>query len=503
MIIALVLVIAVLGFLCVHFFMGEGGLFRSIASTGESTLSTQTAAQDAKGKDVSNKIAVSAGTLRPDTVAADAELTLLDIDWTGKKEANYPLIITVSDESFPDNDGLSVYHCADGVWELLGTYLIENHSVSFQTDSLSPFAFQVISSRPTPTPAPTPEPTETPEPTATPEPTPEPIDYGLYDQIQPGEFVQVSAMELESSYIIALLDESELEEPAAAETEETEESEDAEETEDSESAEEDEGEAVTFFDAAEHGKTLTAQVLINYDGTKLATVEVEVVQGADGLYTITSPVTEGMLWTVETQEYYSFLVRASLTNNKKYLNIDSDKESIVLDENDGRTRWVYESVTPEGGSAFDTLTYRVDFTDYYIHGFEVVDTVSDEGTPTGSVFTVPVTTEKGEAKRLVLFQSRAAAPLSTDDANENGILIMTNTPEPITGIDATPAPTPTEAPSSYVAPVYYPTPTPAATSTNSNPGQEIVYTDPPSNTTAPVSGTDTEDPEPVSDTDAG
>ena len=149
-IIALALAIIVLGFLCIHFFLGDGGLLRS-TPTAENNLSTQASAQDVKGKNVSDKIAVSAGTLRPDTVAADAELTLLDIDWTGKKGANYPLIITVSDESFPDNDGLSVYHCADGVWELLGTYLIENHSVSFQADSLSPFAFQVISSTPEPT----------------------------------------------------------------------------------------------------------------------------------------------------------------------------------------------------------------------------------------------------------------------------------------------------------------------------------------------------------------
>ena len=178
LIIVLVLVVAALGFLCVRYFMGDGLDFdlmsflpsRSTAVVDE-TLPTKVAAQDAKGKDISSKVSVTAGTLRPDTVEPDADVTLMDISWAGRGEANYPLIVTVSDNSFPDNDGLSVYHFNGASWDLLGTYLIENHSVSFQADSLSPFAFQVISSQPTPTPEPTatPEPTETPVPTETPE----------------------------------------------------------------------------------------------------------------------------------------------------------------------------------------------------------------------------------------------------------------------------------------------------------------------------------------------
>lgn len=454
-IIALVVVIAILGILCVRYLLNGDGfdLFGSSSSaTVDSSLSTQVAAQDANGKNVTEKISVTAGTQRPDIADVNAELTLLNIDWAGKKDASFPMILTVSDQTFPNSDGLAVYHYANGLWELLGTYLIENHSVSFQTDSLSPFAFEVISSKPEPTA--TPAPTDTPAPTETPEPTPEPIDYGKYDAVQAGEFVQVDSLTVDGAYVIALID-----------TETTQNSEQSDST-------------VTLFDAVQSG-TLTATVLVNYDGTKLSGIELEITKGSDGRYTISDTVTEGMLWTAVTSEYYGDGNRFSLRNNAKFLNLDDSSKQIILNDNEVRTRWLAQTVTPDGSSkGFPSLTYRVDSTTYYIKSFLSTESADDEGTSTSTSFSAIVSSDDADAKQIVLFQLRTAIP--TTSPENTGLTILTNTPSAIEGLDATPQPTSTPDDSGTLTPV-----TPTAPPSAPTPTAPTVATDPPEITMTP------------------
>ncbi len=132
--------------------------------TAQAVGSTQvSAAYD--DRNMSGSISVSQGARRPVEIPEAANVVLLDINWTSKKEMTEPLYITVSDPGFPDGDGLAVYHCeSDGRWNLIGTYVIRDHAVTFLTESLSPFAFQVVSSAP--------EVSPTPVPTAIPSPAP-------------------------------------------------------------------------------------------------------------------------------------------------------------------------------------------------------------------------------------------------------------------------------------------------------------------------------------------
>ena len=410
LIVALVLVIAVLGVLCFKTFLNGRTGAKPAQTVG--TLSTQVAAQDAGGKDVSDKISVTQGTMRPDGVDADARLTLLDIEWTGKRAADMPLIITVSDKSFPDEDGLSVYHYTNGAWELIGTYLIVNNAVSFQVDSLSPFAFQVISSTPEPTP--TPEPTATPEPTVTPEPTATPyvIDYGKFDKVQADVFVQVDSLSEDGAYVIAFVDDPH---PGAT--------------------------GITFFDTADADEPIMATVLLNYDGETLKTVKVEVKKDADGKYSIEEPVVEGMLFTAAPAEKYYGTMRFALASQKKFLNLDEKNENVVLDDNDVRTRWLYESVKPADGTEIHTLDYRIDSDTFYITAMEMAAAVSGEGTEAGQAIRFTSAKDSKDAMALVIFQAKAAKEAETPV--NTGTLILTSTPAAAAGLDATPDPTAT------------------------------------------------------------
>lgn len=334
LIILLIVVIAVLGIFVLKSFLD---------STPEqvNNLPTQVKIQDASGKDVSNHLSLFPGTLRPDIAKPDAELILMEISLTGKAADNGPFILTVSNNDFPDNDGLAVYHCANGSWELVNTYLIANHSVSFQVDSLSPFAFEVISSNPEPTATPEPTPTVTPEPT----PEPEVVDYGKYNKIQHGEFAQADEMSENGAYVIALVN-------------------DPDALTDS---------AVTFFDpeaedAQQTEQPITATVLLNYSSKELRTVEVEVKKDTAGKYTLTGDVVDGMLWNVASADTVGGATRFSLVNNENFLNLDEKNENFIMDDNEVRTRWLYEEVKPgddDDFSAFTTLTYRVDSDAYY------------------------------------------------------------------------------------------------------------------------------------------
>ncbi len=358
LVIVLLLVIAVLGFLCYRTFMGGGSSGRASASTATSGISTSVAAQDASGRDVSSSIAITAGTERPDIADENADLILLDIDWSAKREPKTPLILTVSNPGFTNDDGLSVYHCADGVWELLGTYRIADHAVSFRTDSLSPFAFELISSSPTPTPAPTEEPAGTPEPTATPAPTAKPIDYGKYNHIQVGEFVETAELAADGAYIIVMLDEETAEQPAEdAEAPVTDGETDGADAADAEAdAEAPDGTAapegtaapdadVTYFDASDMAVTLTGTVLLNYNGKELHAIPAEIVRSATGVYAFTDPIVEGMIFTAVDSDNVNGAVRYALANNDMYLNLDESNENVILNDNETRTRWGFTAIT--------------------------------------------------------------------------------------------------------------------------------------------------------------
>ncbi len=391
LIIVLVLVIVVLGFLCLRSFLTD-------TAEPVNTLPTQVAVQDATGKDVSDKLSIYSGTLRPDIADDDADLILMEISLTGKAADNGPFIITVSNDAFPDDDGLAVYHCANGSWELVGTYLIANNSVSFQVSSLSPFAFEVISANPEPTP--TAEPTATPEPTQ--EPEEEPVDYGLYDTLVQGEFTQADAMTENGSYIIAVVND-----PDAADTESD----------------------VTFFDpdAAEEDaaeeEPITATVLLNYSGEELRTIEVEVEKDASGNYTIADDVVEGMLWTADSSDIVSGETRFALVNNENYLNLDDELENFVMDDNEVRTRWLYENVEPEDGDSFDefsTLSYWNDSVTYYASSMSMASETAEDPDTLESVVSELIrftaTDDPKQSLTFVLFtQNSVMYDLSSDE----------------------------------------------------------------------------------------
>lgn len=328
---------------------------------------TQVAVQDDRDRNVSGQITVLEGLMRPDTVDPNEELVLLDISWDSGKQANYPLKITVSDPSFPDGDGLAVHHYNEdgGAWELIGTYLIENHSVTFPASSLSPFAFQVISSEADAAPEATPEPTSTPEPTATPEPTPiGVVDYGTYTTAQNALFAQENDLDDDDVYVLALVAGLPQNEPEGSDSDDDGDEEAGDEVAigfvETEGEDTSDGEAATVS-----ANAITATVLLNKDGATLGTVEMGVSQTEDGVYYLTGPVTEGMLWTANA-DYYNGGTRYSLANNGRYLNTDDSGEHIVLDDNNVRTRWLYDSETLDDGSKIDVLTYRDNSTRYYI-----------------------------------------------------------------------------------------------------------------------------------------
>ena len=104
----LVLVLAALGFLLWQMFGASGG--SGTADIAPGIFTQVSAGYSDNGKNVSGNIAVTEGTQRPEDVPAEEDMVLLDISWTGKKALDEPLLITVSDPSFTNGDGLAVHH---------------------------------------------------------------------------------------------------------------------------------------------------------------------------------------------------------------------------------------------------------------------------------------------------------------------------------------------------------------------------------------------------------
>lgn len=458
LIIVLVIAVLVLAFLLVQYFfpdllpLGSLGSLRSKPAEPVTVLSTTVSAQDAEGRNVTDSLSITEGTVRPDIAEEDAELLLLNIDWAGKREANLPFIISVTNPAFQNDDGLAVYHQAEDGWELIGTYLIADNTVSFRTTSLSPFAFEVISSEPEPTP--TAEPTATPEPTVTPEPTATPyiIDYGFYSTVQGGTFEQADAIEEGGSYVIAIV-----EDPTA-----------------------DAGNGgVTFFDTGAAQEPIIAHVLLNYDGETMRTIDVKLSKNASGRYSILDPVVEGMLWTAVDSYQYSGVVRFAMANNEKYLNTDDKVENIIMNDNADRTRWYYDTITQKGENntekKISTLTYRENLYDeYYISAMNWAD---DSG------LTFSAVRDADSALPIVLFRMLQLS----EGEYFTGTVILTGTPDALSGLDATPDPnvTPSPTPDTHggaVIPVTNPPASATSTPVATNPPAP---TNPPEYTVAP------------------
>ena len=431
---AIAVVVIALAFLGVRFFLSENQPSAYIAPEVSADISVQ----DANGRNVSSNVAVTAGTIRPDEtmVAADADLMLLDIGWTHKKPMAAPAILTISDSSFPNGDGLAVYHYNNDQWTLIGTYLIANNAVSFQIDSFSPFAFQVISAQPQTTPEPvievTPEPTPEPTPEATPEPTPEPIDYGTYSEALEGRYIQADKIVSDGKYIIGLLEPAEV-------------------TED--------GDVVFFGDETddEGNAVANASVLLNYDGETLRTVSVQVAKASDGTYYITEGLVEGMIFEAVEADPYGGTNRYSLQSQDKYLNVDDANENVILNDDDYRTRWLYEDVDD-----METLTYRVSSTAYYGKTFSMTE--SEDGSES---LEFTVTSDSDEALEFILFRyDDGKEQVETDVVS--GTLVLTSTPAADQNLEATPVPT-KEPESDGPTPV---TPTPVPPTATPDSGDE-------------------------------
>ena len=168
----LVLIVLVLVLLIARGSRSSGEITNAAASAN---LTSTVLAQDYTGKDIGSSLTVTAGTLAPPDVNP-ADAILMDISWTGKKAAEYPIILTVSDPSFVDGNGLIVFHYTNNQWVKVGTYTIADHSVTFLADSLSPFAFIDYNKYNTPTPeaSGTPAPSMSPSPTPSTSPSPSP-----------------------------------------------------------------------------------------------------------------------------------------------------------------------------------------------------------------------------------------------------------------------------------------------------------------------------------------
>lgn len=411
LVIVLLIAIAALCFLLWQLFgetiMGMIGGGSNKTANVAPGIFTQVGAEYSSGKNVAGNLTVDQGTQRPAEIPPEAEnVVLLDISWTGTKEQTEPVYLTVSDPSFTDGDGLSVYEFdkTQAAWEQVGTYRIQNSSVTFQAEDMTSFAFQVISSTPVvPTASPIPEPTAEPAPTPepTPEPTPAPVavvDYGAYPTVQTGAYTIATEMEDDGVYVFALV--NDLPADAAGSAGEEEGGEDSASsdgsTADSGSAEG--GVDFTYVDAPADASTAAAggdaaapaapapkaTVLMNLGNDTLGAVEMDLVQAENGAWCLSGPITEGMLWTAQ-RDAYKDERRFSLGNHDRYLNTDEGLANIILTDNHIRTRWLIQTATLADGSEISTLNYR-DEDRYYVSAFgNVVETLSDGLFPAGEV----------------------------------------------------------------------------------------------------------------------
>lgn len=143
-------------------------------------LTCTISAQDSTGKDVTDSLTVIRSSNTPSDVNPE-DATLVNIDWSEKKVASYPMVLTIQDSSYTDGQGLIVFQYKNGQWEQIDTYMISNASVSFPVESLGDFAF-ILYDRYMAGLNPEPEETEEPElspspstsPTGSPSPSPSP-----------------------------------------------------------------------------------------------------------------------------------------------------------------------------------------------------------------------------------------------------------------------------------------------------------------------------------------
>ena len=481
LIVLLVVVVLALGILLAQLLGFDifGGLGGGNATANVAPgIFTQVEAEYSSGKNVAGNLTITQGTQRPEEIPETADVVLLDISWTGKKEMSEPLYITVSDPSFTDGDGLAIYHFNHaGQWDKVGEYEISNNSVTFLATELSPFAFQVLSSEPEP--LATEEPTVTAEPTATPEPTPEPTpatipvaDYGTYTGVRTGAYTLASEMEDDQVYVVALV--KDLPADAIAAPSDTADGEQTEGSTDGSSEEtSDGGLTISYVDAPEATtaaetapdpaaaatpvpNTASATVLLNLDGQNLSLVDMPLIQDDAGTWFLGGPVTEGMLWT-SNRDAYKDEHRFSLKNNDRYLNLDDNDQNVVLDDNGTRTRWLVEPATLGNGTTASILNYRND-SRYYVNQMSMVSetlagaapvatpTQAPDGTTPAAEVTGPVyvgmaapadtsvilqklgftvTTEQSQTMQLVLFKLNEGmtAPEGTVNVLQHNIII--------------------------------------------------------------------------------
>ena len=286
----------------------------------------------------------------------------------------------------------------------------------------------------------------------TPSPTPTPIqavDYGAYTALQTGAFTLVNEIEDDATYVVALV--SELPEDALAAPV------------DEEEDEEEDGPAISYVEApdavAEDQNVViapTASVLVNLDGTNLSLIDMTLIQTEDGGWSLSGPITEGMLWTAN-RDAYKDERRFSLENNDSYLNLDDDDQNVVLDDDHVRTRWLIQPATLMNGEQISTLNYRND-SRFYVSQLAKVAEALPGGAPAVTATQAPdgttpetasngpiylgaaapadtsaireslrftVTTDEGQAMQLVLFKldPEAAAPEGAVTAMEHTIVV--------------------------------------------------------------------------------
>ena len=408
LIVLLIVVLAAIGFLVWKLFGAQiMGLFGGggkdsppPAASVAPGITTQVTAEYENGKSVSGNMAISQGTQRlPDELAGSTTAQVLDVTWADGKEPEEPVYVTVSDPSFPNDEGLAVYNYVEdelipgeGQWNLVGTYAIRDNSVTFLADTPSAIALEVISANPaTPTPAPSTEPALTPTPMPTPSPTPAPImavDYGAYGQVQSGVYAQVDEIEDDQVYIVALV--RDMPTDANEQPEDTA----GEDTADEADTAEDGGMTISYVDAdtgadvpvpdtsapAEAYTGPTASVLMNLDGANMRTVEMNMFQTDDGTWCLDGDITAGMLWTAN-RDYYNGGYRYSLGNNEVFINLADDGTNMTLNDNHVKTRFLIEDAEMADGSTVQTLTYA-DNGRHYINNMQMIaDAVTPDDFP--------------------------------------------------------------------------------------------------------------------------
>jgi uncharacterized membrane protein YgcG len=157
-----------------------------------------------------------------------------------------------------------------------------------------------------------------------------------------------------------------------------------------------------------------------------------------------------MLWTAVSSDYVLEAERFALVNNEKFLNLDEDNETVVMDDNDERTRWLYETIEAddedEDAEDVDTLTYALPPDTYYTEVMEMVaqalEAADTEDADEQQAIQFTMTDDQGKAITIVLFQlSTSEETVST--TSFTGTLVLTSTPSAIDTLENTPHPTAT------------------------------------------------------------